>query len=138
MRFSILLFFFSLVTVHLTAQEQEIREVMWQQQECWNNGDLECFMESYLKSDDLVFVGSAGPKYGWQVTLNNYKRSYPNKDAMGTLSFDLLKFISLGKNHQLVIGKWSLNRKTDNPNGHFSIVFKKIKGEWKIIADHSS
>lgn len=120
------------------SQETEIRALMDKQTACWNAGDLECFMSTYHNSDELVFVGSNGPKYGWQVTLNNYKKSYPDKEAMGTLSFELLKFIELGKNHQLVIGKWSLKRRLDNPNGHFSIVFKKIKGEWKIIADHSS
>lgn len=120
------------------GQEQEIRAVLDNQAKCWNRGDLDCFMDGYIKSDELVFVGSLGPKYGWEVTLNNYKKSYPNKDAMGTLTFDLLKFIPLGNKHQLVIGKWSLKRKADNPSGHFSLVFEKIKGEWKIIADHSS
>lgn len=120
------------------GQEEEIREVMKKQVECWNAGDLDCFMQSYLQSDDLVFVGSNGPKYGWQVTLNNYKKSYPDKNAMGTLTFELLKFVPLGKAHQLVVGKWSLKRSLDSPSGHFSVIFEKIKGEWKIIADHSS
>lgn len=120
------------------AQEKEIRKLLAEQQACWNNGDLECFMQGYLNSDDLVFVGSNGPKYGWQVTLNNYKKSYPNKDAMGKLIFDLLKFYPVGEKHYLVIGKWVLERKQDSPQGHFSILLEKIKGEWKIIADHSS
>jgi len=120
------------------AQEDEIRKLLSAQQDCWNSGDLECFMQGYLQSDDLVFVGSNGPKYGWQVTLNNYKKSYPDKDAMGTLTFDLLKFQPVGKKHYLVIGKWVLTRKSDAPQGHFSLLFEKIKGEWKIIADHSS
>ena len=120
------------------GQEDEIRKVMADQEKCWNEGNLECFMEGYWKSDDLVFVGSAGPKYGWQVTLNNYKRSYPTSEAMGTLKFDILKLTSIGKKHYLVIGKWSLKREKDNPQGHFSLLWEKIGGEWKIIADHSS
>jgi ketosteroid isomerase-like protein len=122
----------------LIAQEAEIRKVLEDQTACWNKGDLECFMAGYVNSDELVFVGSTGPKYGWQVTLNNYKSSYPNKDAMGTLKFDLLKFKPLGKKNYLVIGKWTLVRQKDTPTGHFSLVFEKINGEWKIIADHSS
>ena len=120
------------------GQENEIRKVLAAQVTCWNNGDLECFMQGYLKSGELLFVGANGPKYGWQVTLNNYKKSYPNRDAMGTLAFDLLKFKPIGKKHYLVIGKYTLTRKLDNPQGHFSIVLEKIGGEWKIIADHSS
>ena len=124
--------------ISLSAQEEEIKAVMDRQQSCWNAGDLECFMASYLDSDELIFVGSSEPKYGWDVTLNNYKKSYPDKSAMGELIFKLLKFIPLGKNHQLVVGKWSLKRTSNNLSGHFSVIFKKIKGEWKIIADHSS
>lgn len=120
------------------AQESEIRKVMAEQEACWNKGDLECFMEGYWKSDELVFVGSSGPRYGWQVTLNGYKSSYPNAAAMGTLKFDILKIQPIGKNHCLVIGKWSLKREKDNPQGHYSLLWEKIKGEWKIIADHSS
>ncbi len=135
---ALLLAFFVSVSFLAFGQEEEIRKVMSDQEQCWNNGDLECFMQGYYKSDDLIFVGSSGPKYGWQVTLNNYKKSYPSNAAMGTLSFDLLRLIPLGKKNYLVVGKWSLQRESDNPNGHFSVVFEKIKGEWKIIADHSS
>ncbi|MCP4457171.1 MAG: nuclear transport factor 2 family protein [Cytophagales bacterium] len=131
--------FVLIVSIHNSqAQEEEITKVLEAQVECWNKGDLECFMQSYLNSDELVFVGSNGPRYGWQVTLNNYKKSYPDRAAMGTLSFDLLKFQPVGKKHYLVIGKWVLNRERDAPQGHFSLVLEKIKGEWKIIADHSS
>ncbi len=120
------------------GQEADIRKVLEDQTTCWNKGDLECFMQGYAQADDLVFVGSSGPRYGWQVTLNSYKSSYPNKEAMGTLKFDLLKFKPLGKKHYLVIGKWTLVRQNDTPTGHFSLVFEKINGAWKVIADHSS
>ena len=102
-----LFFLFFLISGVLvsSAQEDEIRKVMNAQVECWNKGDLECFMQGYLNSDELVFVGSTGPRYGWQVTLNNYKKSYPNKAAMGMLTFNLLNFQPIGKKHYLVIGK---------------------------------
>lgn len=138
MRTVIILFTAVLTITVSVAQEDEIRKVLDAQVACWNNGDLECFMQGYLNSDELLFVSGNGPKYGWQVTLNNYKKSYPNKDAMGTLAFDLLKFKPIGKKHYLVIGKYTLTRKLDNPQGHFSFLFEKIKGEWKIIVDHSS
>jgi ketosteroid isomerase-like protein len=120
------------------CQETEIRNIMAEQEACWNNGDLECYMQGYWKSNELVFVGSGGPRYGWQVTLNNYKSSYPTPAAMGTLKFDILKLQPIGKKNYLVIGKWSLKRERDNPQGHFSLVWEKINGKWKIIADHSS
>ena len=84
MRHLLILVFFSL-SVNLFGQEKEIRDIMKSQEDCWNKGDLDCFMQGYWKSDELVFVGSGGPRYGWQVTLNGYKRSYPNKEAMGKI-----------------------------------------------------
>ena len=136
---TLLVLLFVISTIHVSqAQVGEIKMVMEKQVDCWNKGDLECFMQGYLNSDDLVFVGSNGPKYGWQVTLNNYKKSYPDKATMGILKFNLLKFQPLGEKYYLVIGKYVHKRELDAPQGHFSLIFEKINGEWKIIADHSS
>lgn len=120
------------------AAELEIRSVMLKQEQCWNNADLECFMIGYLETDSLVFVGRRGLTHGWQSTLDNYKKSYPDPQAMGKLKFELIKFTPLGKEHILVIGKYTLTRQLDEPSGYFSLVWQKIAGKWVIIADHSS
>ncbi len=133
-----------LITFHfnsyaqLNPDERAIRDVLSRQQECWNNGDLECFMEGYWKSDQLVFIGSSGVTYGWQKTLDNYKKSYPSKAAMGKLTFDLIIVEPLSEDFWTVIGKWSLQRDSDNPNGHFSLIFRRLGDEWVIVSDHSS
>jgi hypothetical protein len=118
--------------------EKAIREVMEIQEECWNNGDLECFMEGYWKSEKLVFIGSTGVNYGWQKTLDNYKKSYPTKEKMGKLTFDILIMEPLSEDFWSVIGKWSLKRTEDEPSGHFSLIFRLIGDEWVIVSDHSS
>ena len=118
--------------------ERAIRNVLAQQEECWNNGDLECFMEGYWKSDQLVFIGKSGVTYGWQKTLDNYKKSYPDKDAMGELSFKLLIVEPLSNDFWTVIGKWSLQRTNDNPNGYFTLLFRRLGDEWVIVSDHTS
>ena len=118
--------------------EQQIRQVINEQQTCWNAGDLECFMESYWKSDDLVFIGSRGVTYGWQNTLDNYKKSYPTKELIGTLSLELLILEPLSEDFWSVIGRWSLQRESDNPQGHFSLIFRKLGNAWVIVSDHSS
>lgn len=134
----LLLFTLSLFTYSQSPDEKAIREVLAQQEECWNVGDLECFMEGYWKSDQLIFIGSKGVTYGWQKTLDNYKISYPNKAAMGTLTFELINLEPLSDDFWTVIGKWSLKREKDNPNGHFSLIFRRLGNEWVIVSDHSS
>ncbi len=112
--------------------------MMLQQAKDWSNGDIEGFMEGYIKSDDLKFVGNKGITYGWKQTLENYKKGYPSKEHMGILTFKLLEFDQLAKDVFLVIGEFHLKRTVGDANGMFSIILKQIDGKWKIIADHSS
>src|SRR6478752_3051093 len=69
---------------------QQIMQVLSVQQTSWNNGDLDGFMAGYWKSDSLMFIGKRGVTKGWQPTLDNYKKSYPDKASMGTLQFDII------------------------------------------------
>lgn len=118
--------------------DKEIRKVLRDQQEAWNNGNMEEYMKGYWNSDSLVFIGKSGPRYGWKNTLENYKKSYPDKRTMGFLTFDILKVEQLSVDVAFVIGKWKLSREKDEPQGSFTLLFKKINGEWVIVTDHSS
>ncbi|MCF6348234.1 MAG: DUF4440 domain-containing protein [Flavobacteriaceae bacterium] len=120
------------------TSKKEITTMMLQQANDWSHGDIEAFMEGYIKSDSLKFVGSRGLTYGWKNTLENYKKGYPTKEHTGTLTFNLLEFDQLANDVFLVIGKYHLKRTVGDADGMFSIILKNINGEWKIIADHSS
>lgn len=121
-----------------TAVEKNILWIMNDQQQAWNEGDVEAFMQGYWHSDSLMFIGSKGLNYGWQTTVDNYKESYPDKDAMGELRFDVADVRVLGGAHAYVIGKWTLFRTADTLSGHYTLLWQEINGEWKIVADHSS
>lgn len=118
--------------------ETAIRAVMARQQTAWNLGDLETFMDGYWRSDSLQFIGSRGLTYGWQQTLDNYRKGYPDRAAMGTLTFTLLSVQPLSRKSAFVVGKWHLKRNAGDLSGHFTLLWKKIKGAWVIVADHSS
>lgn len=118
-------------------EEQQIKALLNQQAVDWNKGNIEAYMQGYWHSDSLVFIGKNGPKYGWQTTLANYQKGYPDKAAMGLLSFEFIKIESTGAS-AFVIGKWDLKREKDNPGGYFTLYLKKINGKWLIVADHSS
>ncbi len=120
------------------AAEQAIRQVMAAQEAAWNRADTEGFMEGYWRSDSLTFIGSRGVTYGWQATLDSYKKGYPDAAAMGKLTFTILRLEVLSPESAYVIGKWSLARKADAPGGHFTLLWKKIGGKWVIVADHTS
>lgn len=116
----------------------QIQALMHSQELAWNAGQLARFMQAYSHSDSLVFIGSRGLSYGWQTTLDNYTKSYPDKEKMGTLKFENDKIEVLNPNAAWVAGRWNLFRKTDTLTGSYLLVWKKINGSWKIIADHSS
>jgi ketosteroid isomerase-like protein len=120
------------------AEENAIRQVMHDQQEAWNRADIETFMEGYWKSDSLKFIGRNGITYGWQTTLDNYKKGYPTPEAMGKLTFTILTLDILSETSAFMIGRWHLKRATDEPGGHFTLLWRKINGKWVIVADHTS
>jgi uncharacterized protein (TIGR02246 family) len=133
-----------LLTVPANAQkrlseddEVAIRALFQMQQDAWNSGDINRFMEAYWNSPKLVFIGRNGPTYGWQQVLDNYKRSYPDTATMGKLKFDILDISLIDKKTVFLIGKYHLTRTVGDAEGNFSLLLQKINGEWLIISDHS-
>jgi len=121
-----------------TKQDKEaILTVMNAQEKAWSNNDLEGFMQGYWQSDSLTFYGRNGITKGWQQTLTNYKKGYPTKEATGTLNFKVEAISKISKDSYSVMGAYHLKREVGDANGVFLIIFKKIAGEWKIIADMS-
>ena len=136
-----LLFLFLIISTAVFSQSKEensIRRLMAAQTQSWNRGDIEGFMQTYWKNDSLMFIGKTGVHFGWQETLNNYKKGYPDTTAMGKLSFDLITVKKLSSEYYYVVGKWTLKRTIGDLSGHYDLLFKKINGKWFIIADHSS
>ncbi|MBC7774130.1 MAG: DUF4440 domain-containing protein, partial [Phycisphaerae bacterium] len=99
---AIILWFYAAFAAAQSADHQAIRRVMAEQEAAWSRGDLEGFMAGYWKSDSLRFIGSKGLTYGWQQTLDNYKKGYPNLDAMGKLTFTILSVEKLSKRSAFV------------------------------------
>lgn len=128
-----------LCSCSIFAQNREaIIKVLETQRQAWNRGDIDGFMQGYWKSDSLVFVGKTPPVYGWQSTLDHYKKSYPNKAAMGQLTFDIIQVKILDDNNAFMLGGWHLKRDKDTPGGYFTLWFRKINWEWKVVCDHTS
>lgn len=119
------------------AIQRAIVDVMDTQAADWNRGDLDAFMNGYWNSEKLVFVGSNVTR-GWQPTLDNYKRSYPNKEKMGKLTFSDLEITVLSKDAAVVLGSWALERTGDAPKGKFTLIFRKFKQGWRIVHDHTT
>lgn len=117
--------------------ESAIRSLLDCQVKAWNEGNIDQFMEGYWKSDSLQFIGSEIAT-GWTATLERYKESYPDKDAMGSLRFEILKFNRVAVDAFLITGKFFLTRKADNPHGIFTLLVRRKNGKWLVVYDHTS
>lgn len=131
------LFITSCSTSNEGQDKKEILSIMDTQQKAWSKHDLEGFMQGYWKSDSLKFYGSNGVTYGWDKTLANYKKGYPTPDHSGELNFKINDISKINNDSYFVMGEYHLRRKVGDANGVFMIIFKKIEGQWKIIADTS-
>ena len=138
--FLIFILFNSAIAENKISEKEKsiIQSLLDKQVAAWNDGNLEKFMETYWNSEELVFVGSRGPTYGWQATLANYKKGYPDKAAMGKLNFKILNISKIDKKTVFVIGRFELTREIGDLAGHFTLVIQKINGQWLIVSDHSS
>ncbi|GAB2561763.1 YybH family protein [Spirosoma aerophilum] len=116
-----------------------ILETLKRQTDDWNAGRIDRFMVSYWESDSLTFVSKVGITYGYQATLANYRKRYPDRASMGSLKFDILQLDLVTPTVAYVIGKFHLTRpEIGNAEGHFTLLWRKIKNRWVIVSDHTS
>jgi L-asparaginase / beta-aspartyl-peptidase len=119
-------------------QDAEIGAVLTRQAAAWNRGDIDAFMAHYWKSDELTFSSGGQTTRGWKSTKENYVRRYPTREKMGQLTFSQVEITPLGDVAALVLGRWQLKRDESPVAGNFSLVMRKIGGQWVIIHDHTS
>jgi len=120
-------------------QEREsIKSVLEAQRAAWNSGDIDEYMKGYWNSDSLSFISGRGVNRGWENTLKSYRKGYPDKKSMGYLTFEVLELKRLSGEYYYMIGSWNLERETDNPNGYFTLLWRKFENGWRIISDHTS
>lgn len=120
------------------ADKQAIATVLEDQQKAWNRGDVDAFLQGYWHSQQLTFSGSGGIERGWDAVLARYKKTYPDRSAMGQLDFSQLEFRFFGADAALVLGHWHLSREKGDIGGVFSLVWQRFPEGWRIIHDHTS
>ena len=121
---------------HAPAREV-IPRILGRQAAAWNTGDIEAFMEPYWQSPHLTFSAKGLLTRGWKPVLENYRTRYPDRKAMGHLTFSDLEITELADAAALVLGRWKLER-TEPVGGAFTLVWRRIRGRWLIVHDHTS
>ena len=123
---------------NLENNGNQIQELIFEQQDKWNNGDLEGFMSYYWNDDSLCFLSKNGMNCGWENIYNGYKKGYGNKEKMGRLDFSILRSEPLNDTTHFLVGQWKVSRTSDTLGGSFNLIWRKVGGKWLIVFDHTS
>jgi len=120
--------------------EEPIRVVLAQQEQAWNRGDLEGYMQGYWKSPDLVFYSGGTVTRGWEATLDRYRRRYKAEGKeMGRLDFTEDTIEMLGADSAVGRGRWNLTLSDGRKlTGLYTVILKRLPEGWRIVHDHSS
>ena len=116
----------------------EIQSVLTAQQDAWNRGDIDAFMNGYAQSASTVFISEDEVRRGWETVRERYRQKYSDRTKMGTLMFSDIETTLLAADAAVVLGRWRLHRAADKPHGRFTLVFKRRPEGWRIVHDHTS
>jgi ketosteroid isomerase-like protein len=123
-----------------SREQLDVVKVLLTQQAAWNHGDIDAFVETYKNAPDTLMV-THQISHGFAGLVEEYRHDYPNKAAMGTLTFSELEARPLDANFAIVVGKYHLERgkkEGGNAEGVFSVVLEKTDKGWKIVLDHTT
>lgn len=116
----------------------DIVQLLKGQEEAWNRGDLDAYMQGYWQNEQLMLISNGKFRNGWDETLAAYKKNYPDKESLGELTFTIKEIKMLSNYAAMVVGRWDLTRLKDTPTGVFTLLVEKIDDRWVITMDHSS
>lgn len=106
-----------------------------EQAAAWNKGDLDAFAASY--ADDATFLTPTGLTRGRDQVLARYKKRYPDKAAMGTLTFEFLD-ARVSPGSVSVMAKWNLSYPNKpSASGHTLVVLQPRGSSWMVVQDAS-
>lgn len=120
-----------------SAESQAIITLLNRQAADWNRGDLDAFAKGYKNSPDILFMGPT-IRRGYAQMLQGYRKSFPNREAMGRLTFSNLEVQPLDEHFATVTGRFHLERTAaggGDASGYYLLVLEKTPAGWKIIRD---
>jgi ketosteroid isomerase-like protein len=116
-----------------------VYQVLLDQVEAWNKGDLKGFMVGYHRSSELTFYSGGNIVKGWDAMLERYEKKYQGAGKeMGKLTFKDVDIELLSADSAVVRGRWQLTLTKESPGGLFTLIFRKTTDGWRIVHDHTS
>ncbi len=124
-----------LVAPDEAAEAAAITAMLEAQDAAWNRGDIPGFMAGYWRSPELRFASGGTIARGWDATLERYETRYDTPEKMGTLVTSEYEIDVVSEDAAIAHGRWMLDVAGENPSGLYTLVLRKIEGDWLIVSD---
>lgn len=120
------------------APEEIIRSVLLAQTAAWNDADLDAFMDTFWKSNDLRLIAGGKVVAGWTQAADLYRSRFGEAADFGRLSREGLEIEMVSDDVAIASGRYNLMRAAGAESGSLTLVVRRIDGLWRIVHAHSN
>lgn len=103
----------------------------------WNEGNLDAFMDTYMRGDKLKYISGDEVVRGWSATRKRYRDRYDDPAAMGRIDFEKLDTELVTEDVAVVNGRVRHAVGEKISMADFSLVMKREEGVWRIVQDYT-
>jgi hypothetical protein len=122
------------------VERAKARELLTEQMEAWNRGDLESALRTYCPAETVTWVSSAGISHGYQAFARSMRSQFGGgKAGMGKLSIDLVDVRLFGDGSNLMVVRWAITKGTTRVMGGISSqLWADCDGKMRVVFEHAS
>lgn len=119
--------------------ETQVERMLERSAEAWNRGDLEGFMDDYLRSPTSTYIGGSGLVMGWEAIRARYAPLFQAGALRDSLRFERVAARPLGDDYALATARYVLFRQGEvTGSGPFTLVLWRSDEGWRIVHDQSA
>ncbi len=119
--------------------ETQVARMLERSAEAWNRGDLEGFMDDYLRSPTTTYLGSSGHVAGWEAIRARYAPLFQAGALRDSLRFERVAARPLGDAYAVATARYVLFREGEvTGSGPFTLVLWRTDEGWRIVHDQSA
>lgn len=119
--------------------ETQIVRMLERSASAWNDGNLDAFMNDYLRAPTTTYMGSGGLVSGWEAIRARYAPLFQAGALRDSLRFEDVTGRPLGSDHALATARYVLFRDGRvTASGPFTLVLWRTEDGWRIVHDQSA
>jgi uncharacterized protein (TIGR02246 family) len=121
-----------------TDPEKEIYDELSRMVDAWNRHDIDGYLDTFWRSENLVVVVEGENIRGWDLISKAYHTGYPNLEEMGNMTLDRVQVQILAPDIGFALAWFTASFPKKKEFGTATMTFKKLPEGWRIAIAHSS